>query len=169
MSCPGPGIIGVFDRSHYEDVIVPRVHKLVPRREITRRYRAINAFERQLVEEGTVVVKCLLHISADKQRERLLARLDDPTKLWKFDPGDVDARALWPEFQDAYEVAVEKTNTEQATWLVVPADRKWYRNLAVALVLRETLRAMDPTWPAPDYDVTEQRRRLLDEEPPAEQ
>jgi PPK2 family polyphosphate:nucleotide phosphotransferase len=162
---PEPGIIGVFDRSHYEDVLITRVRGLVPRAEITKRYRAINAFEKRLTEDGTVVVKCMLHISAEEQRKRLLARLDDARKLWKFNPGDVDERRLWPAYQQAYEVAIEKTNTDHAPWLVVPSDRKWYRNLAVANILSETLTALDPSWPGPDFDVEEQRRRLLDEEP----
>jgi PPK2 family polyphosphate:nucleotide phosphotransferase len=162
---PRPGIIGVFDRSHYEDVLIARVRGLVPRAEITRRYREINDVERRLVDEGTVVVKCMLHISAEEQKSRLLARLDDPEKLWKFNPGDVDERRLWPAYREAYELAIEKTNTDHAPWLVVPSDRKWYRNLAVANILAETLRSMDPHWPGPDYDVQEQRRRLLDEQP----
>jgi PPK2 family polyphosphate:nucleotide phosphotransferase len=162
---PKAGIIGVFDRSHYEDVLIARARKLVPRAEITKRYKAINDFERGLVEDGTVVVKCMLHISAEEQKRRLLARLDDPEKLWKFNPGDVDERRRWPAYQQAYEVAIEKTNTAHAPWLVVPSDRKWYRNLAVANILRETLTALDPSWPGPDYDVEEQRRRLLEEKP----
>ena len=162
---PGPGIIGVFDRSHYEDVLIARARKLAPRSEINRRYKAINEFEKRLVDEGTTVVKCMLHISAEEQKARLLARLDDSEKLWKFNPGDVDERRLWAAYQEAYEVALEKTNTEHAPWLVVPGDRKWYRNLAVANILLETLRGLHPTWPGPDYDVEEQRRRLLDEQP----
>ena len=162
---PRPGLIGVFDRSHYEDVLVVRVHDLVPRREVTGRYRTINDFEKRLVDEGTVVVKCMLHISADEQRARLLARLDDPQKLWKFRPGDIDERQSWPAYQEAYEKALEKTNTTHAPWFVVPSDRKWYRDLAVAEILRATLLEMDPTWPGPDFDVEEQRRRLLDEPP----
>jgi PPK2 family polyphosphate:nucleotide phosphotransferase len=162
---PKPGIIGVFDRSHYEDVLIARVRKLVPRTEITRRYQAINEFEKRLVDQGTVVVKCMLHISADEQKARLLARLDDDQKLWKFNPHDVDERAFWPAYQEAYELAIEKTNTEHAPWLIVPSDRKWYRNLAVANILRETLTTLDPTWPGPDYDVEEQRRRLTEEKP----
>jgi PPK2 family polyphosphate:nucleotide phosphotransferase len=164
---PKPGMIGVFDRSHYEDVLIARVRKLVPRREIAARYRQINAFEKRLVDEGTVVLKLMLHISAEEQRQRLLARLDNPTKLWKFNPGDVDERQLWGSYQEAYELALEKTNTEHAPWLVVPSDRKWYRNLAVAAVLRETLTAMDPVWPGPDFDVAHERARLTDEVPPA--
>ena len=162
---PGPGIIGVFDRSHYEDVLVPRVRGTIPRRELASRYREINAFEKRLVDEGTLVVKCMLHISAEEQRNRLLARLKDPTKLWKFNPHDIDDRLRWRDYQAAYAVAIEKTNTEHAPWLVVPSDRKWYRNLAVGDVLRETLERMDPTWPGPDFDVEEQRLRLVDEAP----
>jgi PPK2 family polyphosphate:nucleotide phosphotransferase len=164
---PGPGMIGVFDRSHYEDVLVARVHRVVPRREITARYKEINAFEKRLADDGTVLVKCLLHISPQEQRRRLLARLDNREKLWKFDPGDVDERRLWPAYREAYEKAVQATNLPHAPWLVIPSDRKWYRDLAVAQVLRETLAAMDPEWPAPSFDVGEQRRRLRDEEPPA--
>ncbi|QWZ09342.1 polyphosphate kinase 2 family protein [Nocardioides panacis] len=164
---PGPGMIGVFDRSHYEDVLIARVRKLVPRREISARYRQINAFEKRLADEGTVLVKLMLHISAEEQKQRLLARLDEPTKLWKFNPGDIDERQRWGSYQEAYEVALEKTNTEHAPWLVVPSDRKWYRDLAVANVLRETLAAMDPTWPGPDFDVAHERARLTGEVPSA--
>jgi PPK2 family polyphosphate:nucleotide phosphotransferase len=164
---PRPGFIGVFDRSHYEDVLIARVHVLAPAKEIERRYDAINEFEKTLVDNGTVVVKCMLHISAEEQKERLLARLDDPAKLWKFNPGDIDERRRWRDYQQAYEIALERTSTEHAPWLLVPSDRKWYRNLAVAQVLRETLQRMDPRWPAPDFDVEEQRTRLLKEEPVA--
>jgi PPK2 family polyphosphate:nucleotide phosphotransferase len=164
---PRAGFIGVFDRSHYEDVLIAKVQGLAAPDEVERRYGAINAFEEKLVESGTVVVKCMLHISADEQKERLLARLDDPSKLWKFNPGDIDERRKWPEYQRAYEIALERTNTEHAPWLVVPSDRKWYRNLAVASVLRETLRGMDLQWPDPDFDVEKQRTRLLKEEPVA--
>jgi PPK2 family polyphosphate:nucleotide phosphotransferase len=164
---PRPGFIGVFDRSHYEDVLIARVHELAPPNEIERRYDAINEFEKSLVDNGTVVVKCMLHISAEEQKERLLARLDDPAKLWKFNPGDIDERRRWRDYQQAYEIALERTSTEHAPWLLVPSDRKWYRNLAVAQVLRETLQRMDPRWPAPDFDVEEQRTRLLKEEPVA--
>jgi PPK2 family polyphosphate:nucleotide phosphotransferase len=164
---PRPGFIGVFDRSHYEDVLIARVQELAPPNEIERRYDAINEFEKSLVDNGTVVVKCMLHISAEEQKERLLARLDDPAKLWKFNPGDIDERRRWRDYQQAYEIALERTSTEHAPWLLVPSDRKWYRNLAVAQVLRETLQRMDPRWPAPDFDVEEQRTRLLKEEPVA--
>jgi PPK2 family polyphosphate:nucleotide phosphotransferase len=162
---PPTGRIGVFDRSHYEDVLIGRVRSLAPAEEIERRYEAINAFEAELVESGTTVLKCMLHISADTQRERLLARLDDPTKHWKFNPGDIDERELWPAYREAYEIALERTNTEVAPWYVVPSDRKWYRNLAIGHLLQHTLAGLAPQWPAADFDVEEQRRRLLDEAP----
>ena len=162
---PTRGLIGVFDRSHYEDVLIVRVHELVPRDEVDERYDAINAFEVELAGAGITILKCMLHISADTQKERLLARLDDPTKHWKFNPGDVDERAHWPAYREAYEIALERTNTEVAPWYVVPSDRKWYRNLAIATLLHETLSRMSPQWPAADFDVEEQRKRLVDEVP----
>jgi PPK2 family polyphosphate:nucleotide phosphotransferase len=160
---PSAGRIGIFDRSHYEDVLIAKVRELVPLQEVERRYDAINEFEAALVEGGTTVVKCMLHISPEEQKERLLARLDDPTKHWKFDPGDVDDRLLWTRYQHAYEVAIERTNTDNAPWLVVPSDQKWYRNWAIGQVLLETLRDLDLGWPEADFDVTEQRARLLAE------
>ena len=160
---PAPGLIGVFDRSHYEDVLIARVRSLAPTREIKRRYGAINDFEERLVESGTTVVKCMLHISREEQKSRLLARLDDPTKLWKFNPGDIDERQHWDDYMRAYETALERTNTEHAPWLVVPGDRKWFGKLAVAQILLETLQAMDLRWPVPDFDIDEQRARLLAE------
>jgi PPK2 family polyphosphate:nucleotide phosphotransferase len=162
---PGPGMIGVFDRSHYEDVLIVRVHELASTEEIERRYDAINQCETGLVDSGTTVVKCMLHISPDEQKARLLRRLDTPSKLWKFNPGDIDERRHWGAYQEAYEIALERTNTEEAPWLIVPGDRKWYGKLAVAQLLLETLRAMEPSWPGPDYDIDEQRRRLLHEDP----
>jgi PPK2 family polyphosphate:nucleotide phosphotransferase len=162
---PAPGMIGIFDRSHYEDVLIGRVRKLVSEAEIEARYDAINAFEQSLVDAGTTVVKCMLHISDEEQKERLLARLDDPTKHWKFNPGDVDERSVWSDYQTAYEVALERCNTDEAPWLVVPSDRKWYRNWAVATVLQETLEGMGLTWPEADFDVAEQRTRLTEEDP----
>jgi PPK2 family polyphosphate:nucleotide phosphotransferase len=162
---PAPGMIGIFDRSHYEDVLIGRVRKLVSEAEIEARYDAINAFEQRLVDAGTTVVKCMLHISDEEQKERLLARLDDPTKHWKFNPGDVDERSVWSDYQAAYEVALERCNTDEAPWLVVPSDRKWYRNWAVATVLQETLEGMGLTWPEADFDVAEQRTRLTEEDP----
>ena len=128
---PSKGIIGVFDRSHYEEVLIVRVHELVPKDEMEQRYDVINAFEAELAAVGVTMIKCMLHISADTQKERLQARLDDPTKHWKFNPGDIDERAHWSAYREAYQIALERTNTEVAPWYVVPSDRKWYRNLAI--------------------------------------
>jgi PPK2 family polyphosphate:nucleotide phosphotransferase len=160
---PGAGLVGVFDRSHYEDVLAGRVHQLADEQEIERRYGAINEWEKKLVDEGTVIIKCMLHISADKQRERLLDRLDEPDKRWKFKPSDVDERGNWSDYQKAYEIALERCNTDAAPWYVVPGDHKWYRNWAVGQLLLEALQGMKLEWPEPDYDVDEQRARLENE------
>lgn len=160
---PEAGKVGIFDRSHYEDVLVVKVHELAKPDEIERRYGAINEFEQKLVDEGTTIIKCMLHISPEEQKARLLARLDDPTKQWKFKPGDLDERALWPAYQQAYEIALERCNTEAAPWFVIPSDRKWYRNWAIGTLLLDAMRGMDLSWPKPDYDVAEQRKRLEDE------
>jgi PPK2 family polyphosphate:nucleotide phosphotransferase len=157
---PAAGMIGVFNRSQYEDVLVVRVHGLVPREVWARRYAAINAFERRLVRSGVTIVKCLLHISRAEQAERLLARLDDPTKLWKYNPGDVDERRLWPDYQAAYTDALRRCNTTAAPWYVVPSDRKWYRNWAVAALLAGALERIDPQYPPADFDVAAEKRRL---------
>jgi PPK2 family polyphosphate:nucleotide phosphotransferase len=161
MRLPGPGILGVFDRSHYEDVVAARVHRLVDRRTWMRRYGSINRFEAELVESGTHVVKCFLHISPDEQRKRLLARLDDPTKHWKYNPGDLEDRKLWPEFMAAYQDAIERCTTEVAPWHVVPAERKWYRNWAITMLLIEQLEALALRWPEAGFDVEAERERLL--------
>jgi PPK2 family polyphosphate:nucleotide phosphotransferase len=158
---PGPGKLGVFDRSHYEDVLIVRVHNLVPRTTWMRRYAAINRFEARLADDDVRVVKVFLHISKEEQRQRLLARLDDPTKLWKFNPHDVDERASWADYQEAYAAALERCNNNTAPWYRVPADRKWYRDWAVANLLVEHLEDMKLTWPKPDFDSEEQRARLL--------
>ena len=158
---PGPGRLGVFDRSHYEDVLVVRVHDLVSRSTWSRRYASINRFEAQLVERDVRVVKVFLHISKEEQRQRLLARLDNPAKHWKFNPGDVDERAFWADYQEAYEAALERCNTGLAPWYRVPADRKWYRDWAVASLLVEQLEDMKLSWPRADFGVEEQRARLL--------
>ena len=160
---PAPGQIGVFDRSHYEDVLIVRVHGWAEPEEIDRRYAAINAFEAELAAAGTTIVKCMLHIGAEEQKARLLARLDDPTKHWKFNPGDIDERALWPAYRDAYQTALERTHTPVAPWHVIPSDKKWFRNLAVGRLLLDTLRHLDPQWPTADFDVEEQKRRLAQE------
>ncbi|MBO9520800.1 MAG: polyphosphate kinase 2 family protein [Nocardioidaceae bacterium] len=161
---PAAGQVGIFDRSHYEDVLVVKVHQLAPAAEVERRYGAINDFEKRLAETGTTIVKCFLHISKETQKERLLARLDDPTKQWKFKPGDVDERGFWDEYQAAYTTALERCNTDVAPWYVIPSGRKWYRNWAIGQLLLEHLRGLDLDWPAPDYDVAEQRARLEKEQ-----
>jgi len=163
---PEPGYIGVFDRSHYEDVLIVRVHELAERATIESRYDQINEFEAGLAAEGVVIIKCMLHVSAEEQRARLLARLDNEDKYWKFNPSDIDERRHWRDYQTAYEIALERTNTGAAPWYVVPADKKWYRNLVIGELLLDALRGMGLRWPAPDFDVEEQRRRLLDEVPP---
>ena len=157
---PVPGLIGIFDRSHYEDVLVVRVHKLVDESVWSKRYDEINAWEKNLVEQGTVLIKCFLHISSAEQKERLMARLEDPTKHWKYNPGDVDERANWSTYMKAYQAVLERCNTEHAPWYVIPADRKWYRNWAVAQLLTEHLRALDLDWPAADYDVEQEKARV---------
>jgi PPK2 family polyphosphate:nucleotide phosphotransferase len=164
---PEPGFVGVFDRSHYEDVLIVRVHQLADAQTVEQRYDQINAFEAELAADGVVILKCMLHISPEQQRERLLARLDDEEKHWKFNPADIDERAFWSHYRTAYEIALEHTNTEIAPWYVVPADRKWYRNLVIGQLLLETLRGMGLRWPAADFDVEEQRRRLLEEPAPS--
>jgi PPK2 family polyphosphate:nucleotide phosphotransferase len=158
---PGPGKLGVFDRSHYEDVLVVRVHDLMPRSTWSRRYATINRFEARLAERDVRVVKVFLHISKEEQRQRLLARLDDPTKHWKFNPRDVDERARWADYQEAYEAALERCNSDVAPWYRIPADRKWYRDWAVARLLVEQLEDMKLAWPKADFEVEEQRARLL--------
>jgi PPK2 family polyphosphate:nucleotide phosphotransferase len=158
---PGPGRIGVFDRSHYEDVLIGRVRQLADAAEIERRYAAIVDFEQRVAASGTVIVKCMLHISPDEQRERLAERLDRPDKYWKFNPGDIAERALWPEYQQAYQVAIERTSTDAAPWYVVPANHKWYARLAVAELLTDALRSLRQSWPPADFDVAEQRRLLF--------
>ncbi|MFJ8662034.1 PPK2 family polyphosphate kinase [Streptomyces sp. NPDC093795] len=158
---PAPGEIGIFDRSHYEDVLIARVRELVPRAQLGRRYEQINRFERSLAEDGVTVVKVFLHLSYEEQRGRLLERLDNPEKHWKFNPGDIEERALWPAYREAYEIALERCSTDEAPWYVVPADRKWYRNWAISRLLLEHLEALDPRYPPGNYDVDEYRRRLL--------
>jgi PPK2 family polyphosphate:nucleotide phosphotransferase len=158
---PHPGELGIFDRSHYEDVLVARVRELAPREEIERRYDQINRFEKSLADDGTTVIKCFLHISYEEQRRRLVKRLDRPDKHWKFSPSDIDDRALWPAFQEAYAIALERCSTPYAPWYVIPSDHKWYRNWAVGRLLLERLRELDPRYPKPDFDVAECRRRLL--------
>ena len=157
---PAPGHVGVFDRSHYEDVLAGVVHELADAAELERRYGAINDFEKGLVDDGTVVIKCFLHMSEDEQRKRLLARLDAPEKQWKFKPDDIDERAHWSDYQRAYATALERCHTDAASWYVIPSDKKWYRNWAVGQLLLEAMKGMSLDWPEIDYDVEEQRARL---------
>lgn len=157
---PAPGLIGVFDRSHYEDVLVVRVHDLVPRTTWSRRYGQINRFEEQVAAEGTTIVKVMLHVSAPEQKRRLAERLARPDKHWKYNPGDLDERGHWAAYMEAYEAALHRCSTPIAPWHVVPADTKWYARLAVTNLLLEHLEAMDPQWPAADFDVEGEQRRL---------
>jgi PPK2 family polyphosphate:nucleotide phosphotransferase len=150
---PRNGFITIFNRSHYEDVLVVRVRELVPEERWRRRYQHINDFERLLTDEGTTIVKLFLHISPEEQRDRLQARIDDPAKQWKFRQGDLDDRQLWPKFQTAYEEMLGRTSTEYAPWHVVPANRKWYRNLVVSGILIDTLQAMNCQFPEPEIDL----------------
>jgi PPK2 family polyphosphate:nucleotide phosphotransferase len=157
---PQPGIIGIFDRSQYEDVLIVRVRKLVEESVLSARYDEINAWEEGLIDGGIIVIKCFLHISSAEQKERLLARLEDPSKHWKYNPGDIDERALWLAYAEAYQAVLERCSTQHAPWYVIPADRKWYRNWAVAQLLVEHLRALDLKWPVADFDVETEKRRL---------
>lgn len=144
---PGKGMITIFNRSHYESVLVERVHKLVEPKVWKERYKLINEFESLLVSEGTTILKFFLHISKKEQRERLQARLDDPAKHWKFNIGDVRERTLWNDYQRAYEDAVNECSTKAAPWYVIPADHKWYRDYAIASTLVDTLRGLKMTYP----------------------
>jgi PPK2 family polyphosphate:nucleotide phosphotransferase len=152
---PAHGRIGVFNRSQYEDVLVVRVRKLAPARVWKNRYEQINAFEKLLVDGGLTFVKCFLHISRKEQKERLQERLRDPRKQWKLGPSDLEDRQLWDDYQAAYEDALTLCNTAEAPWHVVPADRKWYRNLVVARLLRQTLTSLDPQFPKFDPSLIE--------------
>ncbi|HEX3427976.1 MAG TPA: polyphosphate kinase 2 family protein [Candidatus Limnocylindrales bacterium] len=151
---PAKGEISIFNRSHYEDVLVVRVHGFVPEKVWQRRYDQINAFERLLVEEGTTIVKFFLMIDRDEQKRRLQSRIDDPTKNWKFKLGDLAERKLWDDYMAAYEDALSRCSTEQAPWYVIPANRNWFRNLAVAEILADTLDAFKPAYPPPTEDLS---------------
>ncbi len=152
-AAPAKGRIEVFNRSHYEDVLVVRVRGFAPKSVWSRRFEHIREFEDLLVDEGTTVVKCFLHVSLDEQRQRLQERIDDPEKRWKFRKGDLDDRALWPEYTKAYEEALRQTSTDKAPWYVVPADRNWVRNLAVAKILLHHLQRIDPKLPEPEEGI----------------
>ena len=159
---PPAGYIGVFNRSHYEDVLVVRVHNIVPKDVWAERYAAINEFEQRLTDSKVTIIKCFLHISREVQSERLLARLNDPTKYWKYNPGDIDERGFWDPYQQAYSAALTRCNTKYAPWYVIPSDRKWYRNWAVAALLTQALETIDPTYPPPAFDVETEKRRVAE-------
>jgi PPK2 family polyphosphate:nucleotide phosphotransferase len=147
---PAKGTISIFNRSHYEDVLVVRVHELVPETVWRPRYRHINEWERMLTDEGTTIIKLFLYIDRDEQRQRLEARRDDPTKSWKFSSRDLAERELWDRYVEAFEECLERTSTSYAPWHLVPANRKWFRNLAVSRIVAETLEALDPQYPPPE-------------------
>lgn len=157
---PEPGIIGVFDRSHYEDVLIHRVRGFSAPEVIEQRYGLIRDFEREVVDDATTLIKVMLHISPEEQKARLAERLERADKHWKFNPGDIDERERWHDYMAAYQIALERTSTPDAPWYVIPADRKWYARWAVQRLLLDALRRLDPQWPQADYDVAEQQRRL---------
>ena len=147
---PARGEVVIFNRSHYEDVLIVRVRELVPKKVWSRRYDQINAFERMLSDSGTVILKFFLHISAGEQKKRLQERIDDPTKNWKFAHGDLEERKLWDQYQEAYEDAIRKTSTDCAPWYIVPANAKWYRNWVVGSIVVDALEKLDMKYPTPD-------------------
>ena len=157
---PPAGHIGVFDRSHYEDVLVVRVHNLVPPQVWEPRYAEINTFESELVDAGVKLVKVAMFVSLEEQKRRLAERLARPDKYWKYNPGDLEERKLWPAYQEAYQAMLDRTATEHAPWYVVPCDKKWYSRLAVTELLIEALKSMDLSWPPPDFDVEAEKRKL---------
>jgi PPK2 family polyphosphate:nucleotide phosphotransferase len=156
---PVPGSLGIFNRSQYEDVLIVRVHNLVPASEWETRYDRINAFESEIADDAVHLIKVYLHISKEEQKQRLIGRLDDPTKHWKYNPADVDERAFWDDYQKAYVDALERCSTDIAPWYVVPSDRKWYRNWAVGRLLLEAMEDLAPQYPPADFDVTAERQR----------
>jgi hypothetical protein len=159
-SLPPAGHIGVFDRSHYEDVLVVRVHELVGPDELDGRYDEINTFEKELAEAGTTIVKVAMFVSLEEQKARLTERLQRPDKFWKYNPGDLDERALWPKYQEAYQIMLERTSTDVAPWYILPCDKKWYARMAVNELLIEALTAMDLSWPPADFDLEGERKRV---------
>ena len=157
---PPAGRIGVFDRSHYEDVLPVRVHNLVPKAEWEKRYDLINQFESELVAGGTTIIKCCLVVSKDEQKARLAERLDRPDKYWKYNPGDIDERAHWDAYLEAYQDIFELTDKDSAPWFVIPANRKWFARLAVCELLTTTLAGLALDWPKADFDVEAEKKRL---------
>jgi PPK2 family polyphosphate:nucleotide phosphotransferase len=159
---PPAGHIGVFDRSHYEDVLIVRVHDLVPPSVWERRYDEINTFERELTDAGTTIIKVAMFVSLDEQKKRLSERLDRPDKYWKYNPADIDERLLWPKYQEAYQAVLDRTSTDYAPWHVVPCNRKWYSRLAITELLIEALERLNLSWPPADFDVEAEQKRLAE-------
>ena len=159
---PPAGHIGVIDRSHYEDVLIVRVHNIVPPEVWGKRYDEINKFEKKLVDGGTTIIKVAMFVSLEEQKLRLTQRLERPDKYWKYNPGDVDERLLWPKYQEAYQALLERTSTDYAPWHVVPCDRKWYSRLAILELLIEALEGLNLSWPPADFDVETELKRLKD-------
>jgi PPK2 family polyphosphate:nucleotide phosphotransferase len=157
---PEKGNIGIFNRSHYEDVLVVRVHKLVPKKVWTERYDEINRFERYLTENGTTILKFFLHISKDEQKRRIEERIANPTKHWKLSPADIEERQYWDDYTEAYEDAISRCSTKYAPWFIIPANHKWFRNLAVSKILVEALEKMNPKYPTPELDIARMKRLL---------
>lgn len=159
---PRPGVIGVFDRSHYEDVLIQRVREFAPPEEIERRYGAIVDFEKRIADDGVRVVKIMLHVSPKEQASRLVSRLDNPDKHWKYNTTDVDERLLWHDYMEAFQIAIERTHTPESPWYVVPGDSKWYARTAVQRIVISELQEINPQWPGADFDVAGERARVID-------
>jgi PPK2 family polyphosphate:nucleotide phosphotransferase len=157
---PPAGHIGVFDRSHYEDVLVVRVHNIVPPEVWGKRYDEINQFEKKLVDQGTTIIKVAMFVSLDEQKKRLSQRLERPDKYWKYNPNDIDERLLFPQYQEAYQALLERTSTDYAPWHIVPCDRKWYSRLAILELLIEALEGLNLSWPPADFDIEAEKKRL---------
>jgi PPK2 family polyphosphate:nucleotide phosphotransferase len=157
---PPAGMLGVFDRSHYEAVLIHRVRGLSTLEEVEARYDVIKEFEREVVADGTALIKVMLHIGEDEQKARLQERLDRADKHWKYNPGDVDERAYWSQYMDAYQIAIERTSTQDAPWYVVPANHKWYARLAVARLLLDAFKSFNLEWPKAEFDVEVEKARL---------
>jgi PPK2 family polyphosphate:nucleotide phosphotransferase len=157
---PPAGHIGVFDRSHYEDVLVVRVHNIVPPEVWGKRYDEINQFEKKLVDQGTTIIKVAMFVSLDEQKKRLSQRLERPDKYWKYNPNDIDERLLFPQYQEAYQALLERTSTDYAPWHIVPCDRKWYSRLAILELLIEALEGLNLSWPPADFAIEAEKKRL---------
>ncbi|MFW0794115.1 polyphosphate kinase 2 family protein [Gordonia sp. CPCC 205515] len=157
---PAGGRIGIFDRSHYEDVLPVRVHNLVPQAEWEKRYHIINEFERELVANGTTIIKCAMVVSKSEQKARLTERLERPDKYWKYNPGDIDERGYWDAYLEAYQAIFDRCDSDSAPWYLIPADKKWFARLAVCELLIDALQRLDLDWPAADFDVEVEKKRV---------